>query len=91
MEGTPEFAAVLRKKAEAAGDTTHYAIALRAGVRESTISRLLNGRTAPSLATLIAVADAYDMTLDELVGRSAHAPRIPQQQGAQPAPAGAAA
>ncbi|MFI9026390.1 helix-turn-helix domain-containing protein [Streptomyces sp. NPDC053560] len=90
MERTPEFAAVLSKRALAAGDTTHYAIAERAGVRESTISRLLAGRTAPSLSTLIAVADAYGMTLDELVGRTTHAPGVPQQ-GAQPARAEAAA
>ncbi|WP_432001537.1 helix-turn-helix domain-containing protein [Streptomyces sioyaensis] len=58
---------VLTDKAGSMGDTTHLAIALRAGVRESTISRLLSGRTVPSLATLVALADAYNCSLDDLV------------------------
>lgn len=79
---------VLARKAKDVGDTTHYAIALRTGVRESTISRLLSGQTVPTLSTLIAVADAYDMALDELVGRTRI---VPTQRAARPKPARAAA
>lgn len=68
----------LSEKAEAAGDKTNIAIAVRTGVRESTISRLMTGRTTPSLATLAALAAAYDTTLDDLVvGLAA---RVPAQR-----------
>ncbi|WP_433856747.1 helix-turn-helix domain-containing protein [Streptomyces kronopolitis] len=68
MATTLRFRAdVLTTKAEAVGDTTHYAIAQRAGVRESTISRLVAGRTVPTVATLFAIADAYGIDLDDLV------------------------
>lgn len=60
---------VLTKKAEAKGDHTHYAIAQRIGVRESTISRLMAGRTIPNLLTLAALAGAYGTSLDDLVER----------------------
>lgn len=58
---------VLTDRARALGDETHYAIAQRAGVRESTISRLVAGRTVPSLPTLAALAAAYGTSLDDLV------------------------
>lgn len=58
---------VLTARAEAMGDTTHYSIAVRTGVRESTISRLMAGRTTPTLPTLGAIASAYGTTLDDLV------------------------
>ncbi|MFZ4266512.1 helix-turn-helix domain-containing protein [Streptomyces arboris] len=73
---------VLNRKAEAAGDLTMYDIAQRAGVRESTISRLLSGRTTPTLSTLAAVAVAYGTTLDELVDGMARPPAVPAQRGA---------
>jgi transcriptional regulator with XRE-family HTH domain len=60
---------VLLDKAKAAGDLTHYAIAQRIGVRESTISRLVAGHTTPNLPTLGAIASAYGTTLDDLVTR----------------------
>ncbi|MCX4550532.1 MULTISPECIES: helix-turn-helix transcriptional regulator [unclassified Streptomyces] len=60
---------VLAAKAAAASDMTHYAIARRTGVVESTISRLIAGRTMPSLPTLGAIAAAYGTTLDDLVDR----------------------
>ncbi|WTW95468.1 helix-turn-helix domain-containing protein [Streptomycetaceae bacterium NBC_01309] len=68
----------LAEKARAEGDTTMYAIAQRAGVRESTISRLFAGLTMPSLPTLGAVAVAYDMSLDDLVGLNR--PGVPAQR-----------
>ncbi|MFC8884419.1 helix-turn-helix domain-containing protein [Streptomyces cinereoruber] len=61
-------ASALSEQAEKAGDTTSYAIALRAGVQPSTLSRLLNGTTTPTLATLVALKTAYRMdTIDSLV------------------------
>ncbi|MFJ2206038.1 helix-turn-helix domain-containing protein [Streptomyces microflavus] len=74
---------VLNQKAEAAGDLTMYDIAQRTGVRESTISRLLSGRTTPTLSTLAAVATAYGTTLDELVdGLIQPSAAVPAQRGA---------
>ncbi|MEU6929037.1 helix-turn-helix transcriptional regulator [Streptomyces sp. NPDC046374] len=58
---------VLTKKAQAAGDTTNFLIAVRTGLRESTISRLMAGLTMPTVPTLGAIASAYGMTLDDLV------------------------
>ncbi|MFJ5890397.1 helix-turn-helix domain-containing protein [Streptomyces californicus] len=76
-------AAVLNEKAEAAGDLTMHDIAKRTGVRESTISRLLSGRTTPTLSTLGAVAAAYGTTLDELVDGVIPSPApVPAQRGA---------
>ncbi|MCX5326369.1 helix-turn-helix domain-containing protein [Streptomyces sp. NBC_00120] len=82
MATTLRFCAdVLTKKAEAVGDTTHYAIAQRAGVRESTISRLVAGRTVPTVATLFALADAYGIDIDHLVTG-----RVPRPADTVPAP-----
>lgn len=58
---------VLADKALAAGDITHQAIAHRIGVRESTIYRLLAGRTTPTLETACRIARAYGTSLDDLV------------------------
>ncbi|MFJ7592459.1 helix-turn-helix domain-containing protein [Streptomyces sp. NPDC097617] len=58
---------VLSKKAQAVGDTTNFDIAVRTGVRESTISRLMAGLTMPTVGTLGAIAVAYGTTLDDLV------------------------
>lgn len=72
---------VLTTKAKAAGDTTLSLIAQRTGVQESTISRLLAGRTTPTVATLAAIADAYGTTLDDLVQRPSSPKRaIPTQR-----------
>lgn len=62
-------------KARQAGDTTHAAIARRLDLRQSTVSRLLSGVTAPSLTTMLAIRAAYGISLDELVledGETAH-------------------
>ncbi|MFD4315076.1 hypothetical protein [Streptomyces sp. NPDC058548] len=59
---------VLSEQAEKAGDTTSYAIAIRAGVQPSTMTRLFNRSTSPTLATLVALRDAYQLeTIDSLV------------------------
>lgn len=60
---------VITDRAAARGDLTHHAIAMRTGLRQSTISRLVAGQTVPSLPTLAALAAAYDTTLDDLVDR----------------------
>ncbi|MFJ3545387.1 helix-turn-helix domain-containing protein [Streptomyces rubiginosohelvolus] len=70
-------------KAQAAGDVTMHDIAVRIGVRESTVSRLLSGRTTPTLPTLARIALAYGTTLDDLVdGMAAPSVAVPAQRGA---------
>ncbi|WP_327594609.1 helix-turn-helix transcriptional regulator [Streptomyces chartreusis] len=61
-------------RAEQAGDKTHAQIARRLKVKQSTVSRLLAGTTAPSLGTLLAIKGAYGIPLDELVVEDAPAP-----------------
>lgn len=58
---------VVRAAATQLGDRTDYAIARRLGLRQSTVSRLMAGRTVPTVTTLVAVRDAYGITLDDLV------------------------
>ncbi|MFF3655003.1 helix-turn-helix domain-containing protein [Streptomyces olivochromogenes] len=60
----------LRNKAREVGDESNDAIAQRAGVAGSTLSRLLTGRTTPSTDTLVALSDAYGITVDDLLQRS---------------------
>ncbi|WP_228994770.1 helix-turn-helix domain-containing protein [Streptomyces sp. DH8] len=55
------------KKAEEVGDITLDAIAQRAGLDESTMSRLLAGRTTPQTASLVALKTAYEISLDALL------------------------
>ncbi|GHA93965.1 helix-turn-helix domain-containing protein [Streptomyces chryseus] len=70
---------VLNAKAEEAGDHTSLAIATRAGVRNSTITRLLAGETTPSIATLVRLRDAYGLdTLDELLALTSEVPEVEQ-------------
>lgn len=72
---------VLTERAEAMGDSTLHLIATRTGLRESTISRLMTGRTTPTLLTLAAIASAYGTTLDALVtGLVQAAPTVPAQR-----------
>ncbi|MFC8463348.1 helix-turn-helix domain-containing protein [Streptomyces sp. NPDC057250] len=59
--------AIVKQRAREAGDSTTNAIARRAGVRESTLNRLFNGTTKPSLDTLVALRGAYAISLDDLV------------------------
>ncbi|WP_234481838.1 MULTISPECIES: helix-turn-helix domain-containing protein [unclassified Streptomyces] len=62
-------ASCLRERAAEVGDESNYAIAQRAGVPESTLSRLLAGRTTPSTDTLVALSDAYGIAVDDLLKR----------------------
>lgn len=51
--------------------TNNYEIHKRSGVLESTLSEFERGKhTDLRISTLIKIADAMDVTLDELVGRS---------------------
>ncbi|RLL68167.1 helix-turn-helix transcriptional regulator [Streptomyces sp. Z26] len=57
----------LAEVAAAKGDHTSYAIAKRTGVAQSTLSRLRRGVASPATETLLALADAYEVTVEELV------------------------
>jgi transcriptional regulator with XRE-family HTH domain len=59
----------LRDRAAALGDESAYAIAQRTNVPESTLSRLFAGRTTPSTDTLVALSDAYGISVDDLLQR----------------------
>lgn len=60
---TDRLRAIARQK----GDISGYAIAQRTGLAESTISRLLRGRTQPGAKALMRFCDAYDTDADELM------------------------
>lgn len=68
---------VLNEKAEEAGDRTSNAIAKRAGVQASTITRLVAGETTPTVATLVALGNAYKISLDDLVVGAPEAEQVP--------------
>ncbi|MFJ4469490.1 helix-turn-helix domain-containing protein [Streptomyces sp. NPDC089424] len=59
----------LRERAKALGDESDISIAQRTGVTASTVSRLLSGRTTPSAESLVALADAYGIPVDDLLQR----------------------
>ena len=49
---------------------TQEQIALALAVKQSSISKLLNGMTSPKFETLIKIADYFGVSLDYLVGRT---------------------
>ena len=57
---------LLWSRAAARGDTDYQAIATRAGLNRSVVSRLFAG-AIPTLANLTALAWAYNIRLDDLV------------------------
>ncbi|MFF3060897.1 helix-turn-helix domain-containing protein [Streptomyces sp. NPDC057909] len=57
----------LRTAAAAKGDLSGYAISKRTGLAESTLSRLRRGLASPTTASLMALARAYDVPIDDLV------------------------
>ncbi|MEZ7004971.1 helix-turn-helix domain-containing protein [Streptomyces sp. AD55] len=77
----------LRATARAVGVETDGAIAERAGVGASTLSRLLAGRTTPSTETLVALADTYRIPMDDLVQRVGRRPNVPALNPKVPAQA----
>lgn len=64
----------LRKIAAQAGDRSCYAIAKRARVSQQTVQRIVRGTTTPSLPTLLRLATAYGVSVDELLDRPHAAP-----------------
>jgi transcriptional regulator with XRE-family HTH domain len=46
-------------------------LAKRTGKRAGTLSDIENGKSLPDLSTLLAIADALEMSLDEVLGRAA--------------------
>ncbi|WP_329471717.1 helix-turn-helix domain-containing protein [Streptomyces sp. NBC_01723] len=59
----------LRSAAAAQGDHSSYAISKRTGVAQSTLSRLRRGIAQPATATLLVLAAAYGVSVDELIER----------------------
>lgn len=61
----------LHEVAAARGDHSNYAIAKRTGLNQTTLSRICRGVAAPATKTLLTLAAAYGLSLDELVERQA--------------------
>lgn len=57
----------LGEAAASKGDMTSYAIAKRTGVAESTLSRLRRGVARPATETLLTLASAYGVAVEDLV------------------------
>ncbi|MFJ9427563.1 helix-turn-helix domain-containing protein [Streptomyces sp. NPDC101249] len=60
----------LRSAAAARGDLSSYAIWKRTGVAQSTLSRLRRGVAKPTAETLLTLATAYGLSIDELIDRT---------------------
>jgi transcriptional regulator with XRE-family HTH domain len=63
----------LHEVAAARGDHSNYAIAKRTGINQTTLSRICRGVAAPATKTLLTLATAYGLSLDDLVERQAEA------------------
>lgn len=59
----------LHEAAAARGDHSNYAIAKRTGLNQTTLSRICRGVAKPAAQTLLALAAAYGLSIDELVDR----------------------
>jgi transcriptional regulator with XRE-family HTH domain len=66
------FPAALRRLRESKGWTA-YRLAKESDVSQITLARLEAGGRDPQLSTLVKLADALGVTLDELCGRRAKA------------------
>jgi transcriptional regulator with XRE-family HTH domain len=64
----------LAEAAKKAGDRSSYAIAKRTGLSQTAVNRIRQGVVDPTVASLIALADPYQLTLDELIERVELAP-----------------
>lgn len=60
----------VREIAATKGDTTNKQICDRAGIHETTLSFLLNGHRGPSLDVVMALAETYGTTVNQLLRRS---------------------
>lgn len=59
----------LQEAAAARGDHTNYAIAKRTGLNQTTLSRICRGLAKPATQTLLTLAAAYELSIDELIDR----------------------
>jgi transcriptional regulator with XRE-family HTH domain len=60
----------LTSAAMAAGDRSSYAIAKRTGLSQTAVNRIRQGASEPTVASLVALAIPYGLTLDELIERT---------------------
>ncbi|MFE2747370.1 XRE family transcriptional regulator [Streptomyces scopuliridis] len=60
---------VLREAAAKLGDSTGYAIYRRTGIAESSVYRILAGRSQPDLISVLLMGEAYDVPVEELMQR----------------------
>ena len=60
------------KKARTEKGWTQAQLATEAGILSLSVSFYETGRTYPSVLNLISIADALEVSLDELVGRKLH-------------------
>ena len=60
------------KKARTEKGWTQAQLAIEAGILSLSVSFYETGRTYPSVLNLISIADALEVSLDELVGRKLH-------------------
>lgn len=65
-QSVPEFISIARQERE----LTQNALAELVGVHPTAIVSVENAHNKPSLELLIKIADAFSMTLDDLVGRT---------------------
>ncbi|UJV41589.1 helix-turn-helix domain-containing protein [Streptomyces sp. AMCC400023] len=61
----------LQEAAAALGDHTNYAIAKRTGLNQTTLSRVCRGLVKPAAETLLTLATAYGLSVDELIQQDA--------------------
>ncbi|WP_333769600.1 helix-turn-helix domain-containing protein [Streptomyces sp. IBSBF 2435] len=59
----------LTTAAKQVGDRSSYAIAKRTGLSQTAVNRIRQGTSAPTVASLVALAVPYNLTLDELIER----------------------
>ena len=57
----------LHEVAAARGDHSNYAIAKRTGLNQTTLSRICRGVATPATQTLLTLAIAYGLSIDELI------------------------
>jgi transcriptional regulator with XRE-family HTH domain len=58
-----------KKIAEAAGDTEQHQIVARTGLDSGLVTRLVNGDREPHPRTLVRLAVAYEVPVDDLINR----------------------
>lgn len=71
----------LQEVAAARGDHSNYAIAKRTGLNQTTLSRICRGIAEPATKTLLTLAAAYGLSLDELVERQTQSAAGSDEEG----------